>query len=105
MLQFWRISTTDAPRCCAAARSTSSEPCLSVSIARATNVASAPIATDRGLKGWSTEPSGVDFVTFPSSDVGEYCPFVSPEIWLLNTRIFTFNLTESEWLRSVRHSE
>jgi len=51
---------------------------LSVSIARATKVASAPIATDRGLNGWSTEPNGVDFVTLPSSDVGEYWPFVSP---------------------------
>ncbi len=72
MLQFWRISTKAAPRWEAAARSTSAVPCLSVSIARATNVASAPIATDRGLKGWSTEPSGVDFVTLPSSEVGEY---------------------------------
>ena len=36
MLQFCRISTNAAPRCCAAALSTSSEPCLSVSIARAT---------------------------------------------------------------------
>ena len=78
MLQFWRISTNAAPRCWAAARSTSAVPCLSVSIARATNVASAPIATDSGLNGWSTEPSGVDFVTLPSSDVGEYWPFVSP---------------------------
>jgi hypothetical protein len=33
---------------------------------------------ERGLNGWSSDPSGVDFVTFPSSDVGEYCPLVSP---------------------------
>ena len=78
MLQFWRISTNAAPRCEAAARSTSSVPCLSVSIARATNVASAPIAIESGLKGWSTEPSGVDFVTLPRSEVGEYCPLVRP---------------------------
>ena len=78
MLQFWRISTNAAPRCAAAARSTSAVPCLSVSIARATKVASAPIAIESGLKGWSTDPSGVDFVTFPSSEVGEYWPFVRP---------------------------
>ena len=36
------------------------------------------IATDSGLKGWSTEPSGVDFVIFPRSEVGEYWPFVNP---------------------------
>ena len=41
-------------------------------------LASAPIAMDRGLKGWSTEPSGVDLVTLPRSEVGEYCPLVSP---------------------------
>jgi len=45
---------------------------------RATNVASAPSARAMGLKGWSTEPNGVDFVTLPSSLVGEYWPFVSP---------------------------
>jgi hypothetical protein len=45
---------------------------------RATNVASAPIASESGLNGQSSEPIGVDFVTFPSSDVGEYWPFVSP---------------------------
>ena len=44
----------------------------SESSARPTNVASAPRATEIGLKGWSTEPIGVDLVTFPSSDVGEY---------------------------------
>ena len=78
MLQFWKISTNAAPRCAAAARSTSVRSCLSVSIARATNVASAPIATESGLNGWSSEPIGVDFVTLPSSEVGEYWPFVSP---------------------------
>ena len=31
-----------------------------------------------GLNGWSSEPNGVDFVTLPSSLVGEYCPLVSP---------------------------
>ena len=49
-----------------------------MSIARATKVASAPIAIESGLNGWSTEPSGVDFVTFPRSEVGEYWPFVRP---------------------------
>ena len=30
------------------------------------------------IEGQSSEPIGVDFVRFPSGDVGEYCPFVSP---------------------------
>jgi hypothetical protein len=45
---------------------------------RATNVASAPSASEIGLKGQSSEPIGVDFVTLPSSEVGEYWPLVSP---------------------------
>ena len=36
------------------------------------------MATEIGLNGWSIDPNGVDLVTFPSSDVGEYWPFVSP---------------------------
>ena len=44
----------------------------------ATKVEPAPSAKDNGLKGISSEPMGVDFVTFPTSDVGEYCPFVKP---------------------------
>jgi hypothetical protein len=76
--QFWKISTNALPRCSAAARSTSVIPFLSVSIARPTNVASAPIASEIGLKGQSIEPIGVDFVTIPTWLVGEYCPFVSP---------------------------
>jgi hypothetical protein len=51
---------------------------LSVSIERATNGASAPIARDSGLNGWSNEPRGVAFVRVPSGLVGEYWPFVSP---------------------------
>ena len=39
---------------------------------------SAPRASASGSKGWSTEPSGVDLVILPSSDVGEYWPLVSP---------------------------
>ena len=47
--------------------------CLrSMSWVRATNDASDPIASDTGLKGWSIDPNGVDFVTLPSSLVGEY---------------------------------
>ena len=41
-------------------------------------MASAPSATAIGLNGWSTEPNGEDFVTLPSSLVGEYWPFVRP---------------------------
>ena len=49
-----------------------------MSIARATKLASAPIASDSGLNGQSSEPIGVDFVRVPSGEVGEYWPFVSP---------------------------
>ncbi len=49
-----------------------------MSIVRATNVASAPSASDTGLNGWSSEPNGVDLVTLPRSEVGEYWPLVSP---------------------------
>ena len=45
---------------------------------RATNVASAPSASETGLNGLSTDPIGVDLVTLPGSEVGEYCPFVRP---------------------------
>ena len=48
------------------------------STVRATNVAPHPSAKASGFTGRSAEPIGVDFVTFPSSLVGEYCPFVSP---------------------------
>ena len=78
MLQFWKISTKALPLCAAAARSTSVSWARSVSIARATKVASAPIASEIGLKGQSSDPIGVDFVTVPRGLVGEYCPFVSP---------------------------
>ena len=45
---------------------------------RATKVASAPSASDTGLNGLSTEPIGVDLVTLPGSEVGEYWPLVRP---------------------------
>ena len=78
MLQFWKISTNAEPRCAPAARSTSVRCFRSVSIERATKVASAPIARDTGLKGASREPIGVDLVILPTSEVGEYWPLVRP---------------------------
>ena len=42
------------------------------------NAASAPAATEIGLSGRSTEPQGLEAVIFPTSEVGEYWPFVSP---------------------------
>jgi len=36
------------------------------------------LAQQRLGMGRSIEPKGVDFVFFPVSLVGEYCPFVSP---------------------------
>lgn len=53
-------------------------PFLSESSARPTNVASAPSASDTGLNGVSTDPIGVDLVTMPWPEVGEYWPLVSP---------------------------
>ena len=50
----------------------------SLSIARATKVASAPSASDTGLNGVSTDPAGVDLVTWPTLLVGEYWPLVRP---------------------------
>src|SRR5271167_3886030 len=76
--QSCRISTTEAPRCSAAARSTSDNPLRSESSARPTKVASAPSANDTGLNGWSSDPIGVDLVILPTSDVGEYWPLVRP---------------------------
>ena len=53
-------------------------PLRSESIARPTKVASAPRASETGLNGASIEPIGVDLVTFPTSEVGEYWPLVRP---------------------------
>ena len=77
-LQFWKISTKAAPRWSWAARNVSIMCLRSRSWVRATKLASAPRATASGLNGGSTEPNGVDLVTLPSSEVGEYCPFVRP---------------------------
>ena len=77
-LQFWNTSTKLAPPCSWARRNVSCMCARSMSWVRATNVASAPSATEIGLNGASIEPSGVDLVTLPDSDVGEYWPLVSP---------------------------
>src|SRR5438046_1892759 len=76
--QFWKISMNAEPLWSAAARSTDCRCLRSESIDRATKVASAPSASDTGLNGWSSEPYGVDLVTLPCSEVGEYWPLVSP---------------------------
>ncbi len=77
-LQFWNTSTNAAPLCSWARRKVSSMWARSMSWVRATKLASAPMATDSGLNGWSRLPNGVDLVTFPTSLVGEYWPLVSP---------------------------
>ncbi len=61
-----------------AAVSTSVRCARCESTVRATKVASAPRASEIGLNGRSTEPAGLDLVTLPCSDVGEYWPLVSP---------------------------
>src|SRR6185437_1910707 len=76
--QSCKISTSAEPRCAAAARNTSERPLRSESSARPTKLASAPRARETGLNGWSREPIGVDLVTLPTSEVGEYWPLVNP---------------------------
>src|SRR5215469_2519515 len=66
---------------------------------RATKLASAPRASDTGLNGVSSEPNGVDFVTLPCSEVGEYWPLVSPYIRLLKSRILILTLRRRAWIR------
>ena len=75
--QFWRISMNDAPLCARAALNASGS-FFDVSKARATKVARAPRAKRAGTTGWSIEPSGLEGVTLPTCDVGEYCPLVRP---------------------------
>ncbi len=53
--------------------------------ALATNVAPAASAKVSGFTGFSTLPSGVDFVTMPICDVGDAWPVVRPNIWLSDT--------------------
>ena len=69
-LQFWKISTKAAPLWSWARRNVSIMCWRSMSWVRATNVASAPRATAKGLNGASSEPIGVDLVTLPSSRRG-----------------------------------
>ena len=52
--------------------------CTSMSMVRATNVASAASASDRGRTGVSNEPPGLVFDGVPRRLAGEYCPFVRP---------------------------
>ena len=73
-----RKGLSEVPWCSVAARSTDVRCLRSESRVRPTKVASAPSASDTGLKGLSSDPIGVDFVTLPGSEVGEYCPFVRP---------------------------
>src|SRR5271154_6200350 len=78
MLQFCRISTNAEPLCAAACFSVSFKCDWKTSTERATKVASAPMASEMGLNGRSTEPNGVDLAFLPISDVGEYWPLVRP---------------------------
>src|SRR5436190_206933 len=64
--------------CAAACFSVSFRCPWKTSTERATNVASDPMAKETGLNGRSNDPKGVDFAFLLSSEVGEYCPFVSP---------------------------
>ena len=78
MLQFWSTSTKAEPLWKPAAVSVSWRCSVWVSTERATNVASAVMATDSGTMGWSMVPAGVDLVFLPNSDVGDAWPLVSP---------------------------
>ena len=66
------------PRCWAADLRIWVIDARSDSMTRATNVASAPRASDTGLNGLSTDPMGEDLVTWPTWEVGEYWPLVNP---------------------------
>src|SRR6202040_3548385 len=78
ILQFCKISTNAEPLWAAACFRVSFRWPWKTSTERATKVASAPMARDRGLNGRSTEPNGVDLLFLFSSDVGEYWPLVNP---------------------------
>ena len=78
MLQFWRTSTNDEPLCRPARSSVSCRCSVWVSTDRATKLASAARAIVSGMIGVSTEPSGVDFVRLPNSEVGDAWPLVRP---------------------------
>ena len=76
--QFCQISTKADPLCAAARLSTLAMCGMSLAVVRATNVAPAPSASVSGLNGRSTVPNGELLDFFPSSLVGDACPFVSP---------------------------
>ena len=77
-MQFWMISTSDAPLWACAALRTMGMCFRLVSNVRATNRAPAPSARLSALSGESTEPCGVDGDRVPSWLVGEYWPLVRP---------------------------
>ena len=67
-----------APRYSCARVNTGPRCLASVSMVRAMKRPPAPRANEAGTTGASMEPIGVDGVRSPTSDVGEYWPFVSP---------------------------
>ena len=77
-MQFWMISTREAPLWAWAALSTPGICFWLVSNVRATKRAPAPSARLSALSGESTEPCGVDGERVPSWLVGEYWPLVRP---------------------------
>jgi hypothetical protein len=77
-MQFWKISTNDAPLWLRARFITSISCFCAVSIPRATNRAPEPRANSGGDTGLSSDPVGVDGERVPMREVGEYWPLVSP---------------------------
>ena len=77
-MQFWKISTKEAPRCACARFSTVGMCFCNVSIERATKRLPQPSAKEAAETGLSMEPPGVDGDRVPRFDVGEYWPFVRP---------------------------
>jgi hypothetical protein len=71
-MQFWKISVIEAPSNACAFFRTSPRPTLSVSIARAKNLAPAPSASLPGTSGVSIDPAGVEGDLVPMREVGEY---------------------------------
>ena len=71
-MQFWKISTKEAPRLAYARLRTAGRCCCRVSTERATKRAPEPSAKAAAETGDSSEPIGVEGERVPRREVGEY---------------------------------
>ena len=77
-LQFWNTSTKAEPLCSWARRNVSSMWAAVHVVGSGDEARLGTEGQRQRVERWSRLPNGVDFVTFPSSLVGEYWPLVSP---------------------------